>query len=137
MFGFGKWRGGVALISGKGHGGYGWDFPNGIREMVSLWEISRNDPDDVKKRESRIEVILAMSLAVAREKPDIDAQTIPAHEWAMTAFIYSIGRMNDFQGVVEAIGVAEIYAQRHDQLVALDRSKQMALDLLAGAKKSA
>jgi hypothetical protein len=105
--------------------------------MVSLWEVSRNNRDDVKKRESRIEVILAMSLALAREKPHIAAQKIPAHEWAMTAFIYSIGRMNDFQGAIEAIGVAETYAQRHGQLVALDRSKQMALDLLAGAKKSA
>ena len=48
---------GYKLISGTGHAGHGWDFPNGIREMDMT--MIRRGMLGAAGHEKRVEVILA------------------------------------------------------------------------------
>jgi hypothetical protein len=84
---------GYKLISGTGHGGHGWDFPNGIREM-DLMMVERGMAE-ATEHETRVEVILAYSHAFERENPDLDMSDITARMWAMMTFILCHAAMHE------------------------------------------
>lgn len=101
------------LMSGTGHAGHGWDFPNGIREMDMM--MIKRGMASAAEHEKRVEVILAYSSAFERENPDTDISDITPHMWAMAAFIMCHAVMREDGGFDVASAIAVEYGLKHDQ----------------------